>query len=200
MLINGSALVSCPVLSLHIGGEIAQVTEPIIDPDSLRIIGFKVEGKMVRDDVGNILPVDSIREFSRMGMIIDSIDELVHESDIIKIKKALEIDFKLIGLRVVTRKKVKLGKVSNYTLQIGDWTIQQLIVQRPILKSFLDPELLIPRSKIIEVDDYQVVIKDEHDRAKSRVEKVATAPGDFVPNFVNPFREPDFANEKELDK
>lgn len=198
MLINGSKLKDCPILSLHIGGEIARVVEPIIDPDSLKLIGFVVEGKLIRGDVGDILPIESVREFSRMGMIVDSIDELVTRTDIVKIKQVLELNFNLVGHKVVTRKKAKLGKVIDYTLEIGGWTIQQLIVQRPIMKSFFDPELVIPRAKIIEVDDEQVVVKDEHDKAKTKVEKVA--PTTFVPNFVNPFREPDFANEKNAEK
>lgn len=194
MLVNGSALLNCPILSLHIGGEIARVTEPIIDPNTLKIIGFKAEGKMLRDDVGEILPIDSVREFSRMGMIIDSIDEFVNAEDIINIQKVLQLNFSLVGLKVVTRKDAKIGKVADYTVNISDWNIQQLIVQRPIMKALFDPQLIIPRKQIIEVTDYQVIIKSEHDHAKT---KVATPTTTFVPNFVNPFREPDFANEKQ---
>lgn len=198
MLINSSKLVDYPVLSLHIGGELARVVEPIIDPDSLKVIGFIVQGKLIRDDVGDVLPIESVREFSRLGLIIDSIDELVGRDDIVKIKKVLELNFSLVGHRVVTRKKVKLGKVIDYTLEIGGWSIQQLIVQRPIVKAFFDPQLVIPRAKIIEVDDEQVVVKDEHEKVKTKIETVA--PATFVPNFVNPFREPDFANEKSSEK
>ncbi len=194
MLVNGSALPNCPILSLHIGGEIARVTEPIIDPNTLKIIGFRAEGKMLRDDVGEILPIDSVREFSRMGMIIDSIDEFVNAEDIVNIQKILQLNFSLVGLKVVTRKDAKIGKVADYTVNISDWNIQQLIVQRPIMKALFDPQLVIPRKQIIEVNDYQVIIKSEHDRAKT---KVATPATTFVPNFVNPFREPDFANEKQ---
>ena len=74
MLINGSSLNNCPVLSLHIGGEIARVTEVVVDPNTLKIIGFRVAGKLIKDDTGDILPIESVREFSRMGMIVDSID------------------------------------------------------------------------------------------------------------------------------
>ena len=194
MLINGSTLSESPILSLHVGGEIARVTEPILDPDSLKIIGFRLEGKLIRDDVGDILPIRSVREFSRMGMIVDSIDEFVHEDDIIRIRDVLKLGFVLPGLKVVTRKKEKLGKVLDYTVDIETWHVQQLIVQRPVMKSFFDPELLIPRKQIIEVDDYQVVVKSEKERVKSKV--VQEEPTGFVPNFINPFREPDFVNEK----
>ncbi len=177
-------------------GEIARVTEPIVDPNSLKVIGFKLEGKLIRDEVGDILPIDSVREFSRLGMIVDSIDEFVKAEDVMRIQKVLELNFALIGLKVVTRKGTKLGKVADFVVDVGSWYIQQIVVQRPFMKAFFDPELTISRKKIVEVTDYEVIIKDEHDRVKSKVEKVNAA--DFVPNFVNPFREPDFANEKKL--
>lgn len=194
MLINGSTLVDCPVLSLHVGGEIARVTEPIIDPDSLKIIGFKLEGELLRDDVGDILPIKSLREFSRMGMIVDSLDEFVKADDVLRIRDVLALNFDLAGLKVVTKQKVKLGKVTDYTVEVGGWTIQQIIVQRPMMKAFFDPQLTISRKQIIEVDDYKIVVKDEHERTKSKIAKDEQA--DFIPNFVNPFREPDFASEK----
>lgn len=63
------------------------------------------------------------------------------------------------------------------------------------MKALIDPELIINRSQIIEVDDYQVVVKEEHEKTKS---KVKTAPiDDLVPDFVNPFRSPDFASENQ---
>lgn len=193
MLINGSQLINCPILSLHVGGEIARVVETIVDPDNLRVIAFRVEGKMVGDEE-DILPIASVREFSRLGMVIDSVDELVGADDIIRIKEILQLNFALPGLKVVTRKNSKLGKVSDYTVEISGWYIQQIIVQRPAMKALFDPELRIARTQVVEVDDYKIIVKDEHEKVKSKVAQVA--PADFVPNFVNPFREPDFANEK----
>lgn len=104
MLINGSRLINCPILSLHVSGKIAQVVEPVVDPNDLKIIAFKVEGPLVGREAGNVLPVHSIREFSRLGMIIDSIDELVEEEEVINIKNILELNFSLVGLKVQTKK------------------------------------------------------------------------------------------------
>lgn len=192
MLVNASRLIGCPILSLHVGGKIAEVTEIIVDPNKLQIIALRLEGALLRDDeVGDILPIESVREFSKMGMIIDSIDELVDGDDVIKIKNILKLNFELVGLRVVTQKKAKLGKVADYTVDVGGWQVQQLIVQRPIMKSLLDPQLVISRKKIVEVDDEQVIIKDETEKSSSTV---AAGTADFVPNFINPFREPDFAD------
>ncbi len=198
MLISNSRLIGCRILSLHTADVIASVEEAIIDPNSLKIIGFKVNGPLIRGDVGNVLPIVSVREFSHLGMVVDSIDELVGEDEILKIKNVLKLDFKLVGLKVVTREKSKLGKVIDFTVALGTWEIQQIIVQRPIMKALLDPTLTIARSKIVEVDDYQVVVKSEHEKSANKADQQSTV-SDFVPNFVNPFREPDFANKKKTE-
>ena len=195
MLINGSRLINCPILSLHVSGKIAQVVEPVVDPNDLKIIAFKVEGPLVGRGAGNVLPVHSIREFSRLGMIIDSIDELVEEEEVINIKNILELNFSLVGLKVQTKKGEKLGKVADFSVEPESWQIQQIIVQRPWLKSFLDPELIISRQRIANVDDYTITITDEHEKPKAK----AKANPDLV-NFINPFREPDFASESEAKK
>lgn len=189
MLINTSRLINYPILSLHIGGRVATVTEVIIDPDSLKVIACRVEGPLVGKEVGDILPMTSVREFSRLGMIIDSTDELVEADEIVRIRDVLALNFNLVGLKVETKKGTKLGKVTDSTISPDNWQIQQLIVQRPLIKSFIDPELTISRSQIIEVDDYKVTVKDGEEKIKEEVRP------DFSPNFINPFREPDFASE-----
>lgn len=195
MLINNSRLVNCPILSLHISGVIAHVVESIVDPDSLKIIAYRVDGPLVGKEMGSILPVQSVREYSRLGMIVDSADEFVEEDEIVRIREVLALNFSLLGLKVETKKrKTKLGKVIDFTVEPGNWQVQQLVVQRPILKSFFDPELIISRQQIIEVNDYRVLVKDGDLEAKA---ETSVTQSDFVPSFVNPFREPELAAERE---
>ncbi|MBR2641311.1 PRC-barrel domain-containing protein [Candidatus Saccharibacteria bacterium] len=181
MLVTNSQLIGAPVLSIQTGSTIGTVSEPIIDPDTLKIIALKLSGPLIRDT--NILDIKSIREYSNLGMVIDDIDELVTPEDIIKISKIIALNFNLIGLKVETKKQSKLGKIIDYTLTPNDFVIQQIIVRRPIMKALIDPELTISRKEIVEVTDYKVIIKDEEKTLKSRAEHE-----DFIPNFVNPFR------------
>lgn len=190
MLINTSRLINYPVLSLHIGGQVATVTEVIIDPNTLKVIACRVDGPLVGREHGDILPMSSIRDFSRMGIIIDSVDDLAESSEIVHVRDIIALNFHLVGLKVETKKGTKLGKVSGSTINPENWQIEQLIVQRPFLKSFLDPELTISRHQILEVDDYKVIVKDSEEKVKQE-----SAENEFTPNFVNPFREPDFASE-----
>lgn len=184
MLINGPRLLGCPILSLHVGGKIATVTELIIDPDSLKLIACRVDGPLVGGDVGDILLMDDVREFSRMGMIVDSTDVFAEADDVIRVQEVQKLRFRLLGIKVETRQKAKLGKVSDFILDSATWRIHQLVIQRPMLKSLIDPELLISRQEVVKVTDYKIVVKDEEKTLKQQAEKAA-----ITTNFVNPFRQ-----------
>lgn len=182
MLVYSSRLIGTAVLSIQAGGPIGRISSLIVDPDNLQIIAFKLEGPGV-DRRQNILDSRSIREYSKYGMVIDSADELVAKNEVIKIAEILELSFNLIGLKVETKKGSNLGKVIDYTLTPEDFITQQIIVKRPTIKSFIDPELTIPRQEIAEVTDYKIIVKNEEKTIKKKA-----AEEEFIPNFVNPFR------------
>ena len=183
MLIAASRLIGTPILSMQAAAGIASISECIVDPNSLKIIGFILGGGVVGKSPAYILDTKSIREYSRYGMVIDSVEELVEPNDVIKISEVLKLNFNLINLKVETKKGSKLGKVSDYIVTNDNFSVQQIIVKRPIMKSLMDPELTIPRKEIVEITDYKIIVKDEEKVIKAKAEKE-----DFIPNFVNPFR------------
>ena len=189
MLVMNSRLIGAPVLSVQAGGPIGKITSTIIDPNDLKIIAFRLEGPLVNRQQ-NLLDARSIREYSNYGFVIDDIDELIGPDDVIKISDILKLNFDLLNLKVETKKGNKLGKVQDFTVTSEDFIVQQIIVKRPAVKALIDPELTISRKEIVEITDYKVIIKDEEKVLKQKAEKE-----DFVPNFVNPFREsqPGFA-------
>lgn len=192
MLLNSSRLIGCPVLSLHLGGPIGRVTSEVVDPNDLKIIALNVDGPQTGDgDHGDILDVRSVREFSNIGMIIDSIDDLVSKGEVIKFDEIMDLNFSVIGLVVKTKKGKKLGKIIDYTFDPESMQIMQFIVKRPMMKSLLDPELVIGRSQIKEVNDYELIVKDDEQKIQKESGKK-----DFVPNFVNPFRDSNLATNE----
>lgn len=182
MLVTSSKLIGTPILSMQASSSIGNVSELIVDPESLKIVAFIITGPLA-DKRANILDVKSVREYSSFGMVIDSIDELVQKEDILKISDIIDLNFNLINLKVESKKGSKLGHVSDYTVTSEDFTLQQLMVRRPLIKSFADPELIIPRKEIVEVTDYKIIVKDEEKTIRKKAENE-----DFIPNFVNPFR------------
>lgn len=201
MLLIGSKVASMPVLSLHVGGPIAEIREAVIDPEDLKVIAYTLDGAIIKNDpeVGNILDTQDIREISNSGLIVDSADRFTTREDVIRFDKVMDLGFHLVGLKVVTTDGKKLGKIVDYTLDSSTFMIYQLIVQRPFMSSLMDPELTINRSQIVEVDDFKVTIKHEKAQVKMPKEKKKTEPEEFVPNFTNPFRKPAYTEEDSID-
>lgn len=182
MLVANSKLLGLSVLSVQTGAPVGFIADSIVDPNTLQIIAFSLSSGLVRE--AKYLDTRSIREYSSLGLIIDNIDELVAPDDVVKLSQILALNFNLLNLKVETKKSSKLGHVLDFTVSPDNYSISQIIVKRPFIKSFNDPTLVISRQEIVEITDYKIIVKDEEKTLKSRATKE-----DFVPNFVNPFRE-----------
>ncbi|OYW42534.1 hypothetical protein B7Z28_01455 [Candidatus Saccharibacteria bacterium 32-45-3] len=181
MLFTSERFINTPVMSLQTGSEIAKTSRAIINPHRLTIAAYELEGRQL-DYYPALLRVEDIREIGPIGMIVDSSDEIVGLEDILSLKDIYDLEFELINLKVVDEKKHSIGRVIGYTLEAGNFVIQQLRVKRPLIQSFGDTELLIHRSQIIEVTDTHVVVRSP----KIRHTEPVTNSSKQV--FENPFR------------
>jgi hypothetical protein len=180
MLIAGTRLINAPVMGLQTGAELARTSRPIIDPRTLEIVAYEVEGPLL-DLHPSLLRIADVREFSEIGLIIDSSDEFVSPDDVIKLGEIYKLGFDPIGMTVIDKKRKKLGKVEAYTLETGAFVIQQLEVKRPLLRSLNDTSLLIHRTQIKEINDEAIIVQSETEGPKPVLDAVRTA-------YVNPFR------------
>lgn len=190
MLVLGSQLLHTAVMSLQTGAELARTKVPVIDPRTLTIVAYELEGQLL-DQHPSLLRIADVRELSDIGMIVDSSDEFVGVDDIIKLKETYNLHFPLVGLSVIDDKKHKLGKVENYSVEVGGFVIQQLTVRRPLFKSLGDSELLIHRSQIIEINDTTITVKSASNEAKDPIPHAVRA-------YANPFRQPGSAQPEAI--
>jgi sporulation protein YlmC with PRC-barrel domain len=147
------------------------------------------------DQSPTLLRIADIREIGGLGMIIDSVDELIAPSDVITIQKIYEYQFELVGKSVVDERKHKVGKVVGYTVEAGDFVIQQLRVHRPLLRSFGDTELLIHRSQIIKVTDDTIIVKSA--TVSHKVEETVVP---ITRAYDNPFRKAPQPSPETIDR
>lgn len=180
MLLAGSRLIHTPVMGLQTGSELAQTRQPVIDPRTLEVVAYEIDGPLL-DQKPSLLRIADVREFSDIGMIVDSSDEFVSPDDIIKLGEIYHLHFDLMNMPVIDEKKHKLGKVNGYTLDTNGFLIQQLSVKRPLLKSLNDTELLIHRTQITEINNDAIVVHSKAKIPEPLMDSVRTA-------YVNPFR------------
>lgn len=183
MLLLGSRLHGTPVMSLQTGSKLAEAAKPIIDPGSLQIVAYELEGPLLTENPCFLRTAD-VREYGRLGMIIDSNDELLGLDDVLSIERLYKLGFPLVGMQVTDDMKRKLGKVSDYTLETNGFVIQQLNINRGFLKGLNDTGLLVHRSQILEINDRGIVVRSA---ANKTVEPIMQS---MRSEFVNPFRKP----------
>lgn len=180
MLIAGSRLIDAPVMGLQTGGELARTERAIINPHTLEVVAYELTGPLL-DIHPSLLRVADVREFSNIGLIVDSSDEFVTTGDIIKLDEIYNLRFELVGKAVLDTKRHKLGKVDGYTIETGGFVIQQLNIKRSFFQSLSDTELLIHRSQIKEINDTSIIVES----GAKIIEPALKAVRD---TYTNPFR------------
>lgn len=157
MLQLSQALIDRPVMSLQTGGQIATAIGPIVNPNNLKIEGFYCIDPtnkylvLVSQDIRDILP---------QGIVVNDANVLVESSDLIRLKPIMALQFGLLGKKVETSSKEKVGKIEDYATDIDNMFIQKLYVSQSVFKSFAGGNLGIDRSQIVEITPKKVVIHD----------------------------------------
>lgn len=158
MLTLGKQLEGKEILSLRIGRPVGATTEPIINPNNLKIEGWhaiessKKENRiMLSQDVRDILP---------QGFVVNDHDALTPENELIRLQDLLDQNFTLVGKHVVSDSRRKLGKVTDYAFEKNSMFIQKLYVAQSVVKSFSGGTLILDRSQIIEISHKKIVVKE----------------------------------------
>ncbi len=155
-LINN--LINKPVISFRTGTTIATVYAPLINPDNLKIEGFYCQDRFHNNPL--ILLYADIRDFNGAVYFVNDTDALSEPNELVRLKKIIDMSWQLNGKMVYTVSKQKVGKVSDYAVEVETMYIQKLYVSQSLLKNFKLSSLSVDRSQIQEITDNRVIIQD----------------------------------------
>ena len=161
MLISMSRFENMPVMSLQTGRELARISEPIINPHTLQIIAFFLEGRRL-DFSPAVIFASDIREIGRLGAIVDSSDKIINPDDVVRLKQILDYNFSLMNLKVISDDKKRLGRVSEFLLDPSDFMIKQILVKPNLSQRISIAQRTITRQQIQEIDNKKIVVKLTH--------------------------------------
>lgn len=166
MLWLSKNITNLPIVSLRTGHRVGTASYPIINPANLQIEAWYCYDSYDKKQL--ILPASEVREIVKQGMAIDDHDAMTEPDDLIRLKPVLEVNFQLINKKVVTKHHRRIGKVDDYAVDSMDLSIQRLYVNRPLYKSLADGQISIDRSRIVEVNNKRIIIKDVDIETKDR--------------------------------
>lgn len=143
-------------MSLRTGAPVAYVTQPIIDPNNLKIEGFYCQDSVSRETL--VLLYQDIRDLLPQGFVVDDHDVLVAPGELVRLKDVIRLNFQLPGMLVESQDKEKIGKVADYATEIETMYVQKLYVARSVFKSLSAGQLSVDRNQIIEITPRHITI------------------------------------------
>lgn len=158
MLQLRDSIINHDVLSLRTGGKVATIVQEIINPTNLKIEGFYCQDAFSKSNL--ILLSQDIRESIKQGFIVNDHEVLTESGELVRLKETLETNFTLIGKPVVTVNKEKVGKVTDYAVEIDSMYVQKLYVSQSLFKSLGSGSLSVDRSQIVEITNRKIVIQE----------------------------------------
>jgi len=158
MLQLSDSLLNKPIMSLRTGQQVGTTLEAIINPNNLKIEGFYCGDRFKKGEL--VLLYQDIRDIIAQGFVIDDHDVLASPEELVRLKDILEIDFKLIGKPVITTAKERIGKVSDYAVEIETMYIQKIYVSQNMFKNFAGGNLGVERGQINEITDKKIIINE----------------------------------------
>lgn len=173
MLALSKTVTNQPVMSLRTGGQIAVAERPIINPNNLKIEGFYCSDRY--DSKQLILLAQDLRDVIDKGLVVNDHEVLSEPDELVRLKDVLEISFVLIGKPVQTVSGQKIGKVSDFALDISSLYVQKIYVSQNLLKSFSGGSLSVDRTQIHEITNRRIIINDLLNKAKEPMRAPAPA-------------------------
>lgn len=181
-LVQAHTLLHNPIMSLQTGAELGRTSKLLVNPTNLHLVAFEVEGRALAVNP-SLLRVADIREFSSVGIIIDSADELLETGDVEVIDTLRSMKFELKGMKVQDEDGQKYGSVSNYIVDSSSLIVMQLEVKSPFFQSISTASRLIKRDQIVEITASTIIVKS----SKTVIEPVRHIDR---PPLINPFSQP----------
>lgn len=145
---------------------VAQVVDAILNPEGLQVVGFYCTVPSQGREL--ILLSEDIRESTFRSMKIDDSEVLQQPEDLIKYESVLDLNFNLVGKKIVTEDGKKLGKVADYAIDDVSWKVSKLYVNTNLLRDFKNASNVIDRRQIVQVTPKVVVVKSASEKVAQR--------------------------------
>lgn len=158
MLKLSENLIGRHVMSLRTGQSVATTTSAIFNPNNLKIEGFYCTDRFSRKQF--VVLYQDIRDIIPQGLVVNDHDVLTEASELVRLKKIIDIGFELIGKQVVTVGKKRVGKVVDYATEIETMYVQKIYVSQGLIKGIARGNLGVDRGQINEITDHKIIIED----------------------------------------
>ena len=152
-----STLKGQPVIAQQLGQPIGTIGDWVFNPEKGKVEAYELAGGK---DKRFISPVD-ILSYLDDGLVVSGSDVLQGSDDLIRAKKLIDEPCRLIGLRVVSERKKRLGTVSDALIETAGLFIAKVYVKPPLLTRLFEEALIIPREQVVSITNREVTVRQD---------------------------------------
>jgi sporulation protein YlmC with PRC-barrel domain len=158
MLILASDLKQKTIFSLETGEVVATVNEPIIDPNSLKVVAFKLN--VLDDPIPRVVFTDDIRESDLESFSVDGYKNLVElDSHLVRLQKIIALNFDIFELKVEDSGGKKLGDITDYVVNDSNFELNRFYYRTKDIKGrLLNQNKFFARASINKLSNKRIII------------------------------------------
>lgn len=172
MKIFASDIIGYKIITFHNSFEAGVVQSLIIDSENGQFLGIE----FIYEKKIKVIPLSEILTFGNSFLIIKDASSISEIEDVVKIEKALSINAPIFNERVETESGQKIGKVSNYTIDLSKMYLDKLYVAPNVSINLFASELIIPLTNIIEIQKKKIIVSDKYIKVKKPFFDIKPAP------------------------
>jgi uncharacterized protein YrrD len=144
------------VLSSHTQKIIGEIKEGVIDPDTGRIIAFKLKTLLPK----KFLSIVDIVEFNEDKILIHSEGGLFDEKDLPRIKQIKELKLKIWKAKAFSESGDCLGRVDDLIFDEHSGEIIKYYISQPFFLNPLKTHLIVTKNEILRVEKKGIIVRD----------------------------------------
>lgn len=154
MFIEAKKLIGLPVAAMDTQSKVGEIRQVLIDPQNGRLLGFLVStGELLGPK--KVVSVIDIKEWDPNGVVVNSIEDLIGKSEIVRIKEILKNKIFILGMKAVSESHKNLGQVEDILLD----TDTECVVKY-YLKDLMGGSRIFPSEKVIKIEK-EIVFSDD---------------------------------------
>jgi sporulation protein YlmC with PRC-barrel domain len=169
MLIKGTTLINKQIRSTQDASFLGRVADLIIDPENGKLLALKLRSKIFQPKI--ICTID-IQGYTPLFLVAKDDSVVVSAEEVIRVKNVIDKKIMIIGNKVKTEAGKKLGICEDILIDTSTCMIIKFYVKASTMLGPLQPDLIIPSSRVVRIDRDAIVVKENGAK-----EKVAVAAG-----------------------
>ncbi len=156
MFIEATKLIGLPVAASDTQSKIGEIRQIVIDPENGRLLGFVVS-KNELFHPKKVLSVIDIKDWDPNGVVVDSIDNLIDSTEILRINELLAKRINFLNMKAETQSGKSLGEVEDILIDTG-----AQVVVKYYLRDVLGSSRIFPSEKVVKIEKKTIYFTDDN--------------------------------------